>query len=129
MPVGVACPSCSHKFAVPEPVPSPSSTELPAVAPPEYGPPAPPLTPPAPLAAPAPVPPPNGNPAVAVRPPRRPVRRLTSLVMDLPVSVIRKMPGQPEGVAGLSLTALLVGLAAWGLSALTQQPLIGLATG
>jgi HEAT repeat protein len=57
------------------------------------------------------------------------VRRLTSLVMDLPVSVIRKMPGQPEGVAGLALTALLVGLAAWGLTALTQLTLIGLATG
>jgi hypothetical protein len=147
MPVGVACPSCSHKFSVPDKMngrgvkcprcespfiaaaetpPPPSSAEVPAVAPPEYGPPAPPL---APLAPPTPAPPSNGNPAVSVRPPRRPVRRLTSLVMDLPVSVIRQMPGQPEGVAGLSLTALLVGLAAWGLSALTRQPLLGLVTG
>ncbi len=153
MPLGVQCPSCHHSFAVPDKMTGrgvkcprcerPFTAIVPAPAPapavPASAVPAAPLPPPAPLLPPAapstlaaPPASPNGGPVAAPLPPsvtataRRPARRLTRLVMDLPGSVIRQVPGQPEGVASLALIALGVGLAAWAVTALTTLALVGL---
>ncbi len=159
MPLGVECPSCQHRFAVPDKMSGrgvrcprcehpfsaitsglpPSATGLLVPAPVTAVQPAPeadatPAESAAPVSAPSAEPVSANGGAAAAQPTRvgtpvrhaRPVRRLTRLVMDLPASVVSKMPGQPEGVAGLALIALLIGLAAWGLTALTSLEFVGL---
>src|SRR5262245_4754964 len=122
MPLGIECPSCQHRFQIPDKMagrgvkcpkcerPFTAVNGSPDAPPAENPPPAIPVA----LAAPAPSH--NGGDALvatqaAAAPPRRPAgRKLTTLVLELPASVLRKMPGQPQGVAGLAVIALLVGL-------------------
>ncbi|MCI0458438.1 MAG: HEAT repeat domain-containing protein, partial [Gemmataceae bacterium] len=152
MPLGVECPSCQHRFAVPDKMsgrgvrcprcehPFPATmtglhapAAVTAVQPTAEA----EATPEASAAVLPPVPVSANGGATDTAPPRvtapkrpaRPVRRLTRLVIDLPATVVSKMPGQPEGVAGLALIALLIGLVAWGLTALTSLEFVGLLVG
>ncbi len=79
---------------------------------------------PRPAALPAAVPTPTAPPA-----PKRPQRRLTSLVVELPGAVVRGVSGGAQGVVTLALLALALGLAAWALTTLTRQGLLGVGLG
>jgi HEAT repeat protein len=132
MPLGIDCPSCQHKFMIPDkmggrPVKCPRCER-------GFNAPNGAADPPPPVAVPAPPPGVAPSPlaqSVALSSIARPAPRrgLTRLVLDIPEAVVRTVPKPLQGITGLAAVGLVVGLAAWAVSTLTRLEVLAVALG